>query len=94
MKENPEDTEVEELLVGTKTEEERDDWLALLQGRIVYLQYLALAEKEKFHPDTRVLSDLLASQRLSNLNLDDRPLTSGVLKIFEPLIAVPLRFSD
>ncbi len=44
------------MIIGAKTKEERDDWLVLMQGKILYLQYLNLARDELCRPDTRIIS--------------------------------------
>ena len=36
--------------------EERNDWLTLMQGKVLYLQYLALCREEQIRPDPRVIS--------------------------------------
>lgn len=36
--------------------EERNDWLRLMQGKVLYLQYLALCKKEQTRPDPHIIS--------------------------------------
>jgi hypothetical protein len=55
------------LIVGAKTLEERNDWLTLMQGKVLYLQYLALCRKEQIRPDPRVIS--LCGRFVSNSGL-------------------------
>lgn len=82
--ENGDHTDREELIVGAKTMEERNDWLTLMQGKVLYLQYLALCRKEQIRPDPRVIS-LCGSMSISVLNLDDLHISTGLLKILRTL---------
>ncbi|KAL6056031.1 Calponin (CH) domain containing protein [Balamuthia mandrillaris] len=75
----------EELIVGTKTKEERDDWLFLAKGKVLYLKYLALCETNKERPDTRILS-LFPRRNIGTLSLEGLKLTVPVLQILTSLL--------
>lgn len=79
-------TSREELVIGTKTKEERDDWLFLLRGKMLYLQYLNLMEQTKSRPDTRIVS-LFSRRSVGTLNIDGKPLTVPVLRIIGGALA-------
>jgi len=70
----------EELMIGTKTKEERDDWLFLLRGKILYLQYLALMESSNQRPDLRVVN-FFSLRNVGTLHLEGVKITVPVLKI-------------
>lgn len=70
----------EELIIGTKTKEERDDWLFLLRGKILYLQYLALLGETNARPDLRVIN-WFSLRNVGTLNMEGVKLTVPLLKI-------------
>jgi len=83
-----ENEEKEELLVASKNQLDRDEWLTEIVGRIVYLQYLNVMEAQSSRPDSRIVQ-LLKQQRLSTINLDNRSLQGGkVIKILKDFIEI------
>eukprot|EP01088_Endostelium_zonatum_P014199 TRINITY_DN3010_c1_g1_i1.p1 TRINITY_DN3010_c1_g1~~TRINITY_DN3010_c1_g1_i1.p1 ORF type:complete len:843 (-),score=254.76 TRINITY_DN3010_c1_g1_i1:738-3266(-) len=83
-----ENEEKEELMVASKNQLDRDEWLTEIVGRIVYLQYLNIMEAQSSRPDSRIVQ-LLKQQRLSNISLDNRSLSGGkVIKILKDFIEI------
>jgi len=70
----------EELVIGAKNAEERNDWFILLQGKVLYMQYLAFCRKEEVRPDPRFIT-LCGSMSISVLNLDNLDLPVPLLDI-------------
>lgn len=83
--ENGDHSEREELIVGAKTMEERNDWFTLMQGKVLYLQYLALCRNEQLRPDPRIIA-LCGSMNISVLNLDELRLSTNLVEILGTLI--------
>jgi len=83
--ESNEHSDKEELIVGAKTMEERNDWLRLMHGKVLYLQYLAVCRKEQSRPEPRIIS-LYGSVNISVLHLDKLPLSADVLRLIGTLV--------
>jgi cortexillin 1/2 len=77
----------EELVVGAKTQEERDDWFYFLQSKILYSRYLALSKRFKVRPDTRIIN-LFNSRKISAINLDELDLSVELLKLLGELFEI------
>eukprot|EP00005_Dracoamoeba_jomungandri_P005812 CAMPEP_0174260760 /NCGR_PEP_ID=MMETSP0439-20130205/10444_1 /TAXON_ID=0 /ORGANISM="Stereomyxa ramosa, Strain Chinc5" /LENGTH=973 /DNA_ID=CAMNT_0015345079 /DNA_START=20 /DNA_END=2941 /DNA_ORIENTATION=+ len=75
----------EELIIGTKTMEDRDDWLCLLRGKSLYLSYLNLMQQSKLRPDGRFIT-LCQSRNIGSLELDYRPLSLPVIKMLSDVL--------